>query len=125
MSIIDLKLYSLYKTIGFLNTVTADMQKLSDSYHDFLAKVIVGIREVSDITGVPVRKLRYWEEKGIIKSVDPDASSRQFNLADIKKIILINELLEDGYTLDGAAAKVEKRLSKIKSLMDLINLGSS
>lgn len=101
------------------------MQKLSDSYNDFLAKVIVGIREVSDITGIPVRKLRYWEEKGIIKSVDPDASSRQFNLADIKKIILISELIEDGYTLDGAAAKVEKRLSKIKSLMDLISLGSS
>ncbi|MFP1778101.1 MerR family transcriptional regulator [Lonsdalea quercina] len=100
------------------------MKKLSDSYNDFLSKVIVGIREVSDMTGIPVRKLRYWEDKGIIKSVDPMATSRQFTLIDIKKIVLINELIEDGYTLDGAANKVEKRLSKISSLMDLINLNT-
>lgn len=99
-------------------------QKLSDRYSDFLSKVIVGIREVSDITGIPVRKLRYWEEKGIITSIDPEASSRQFSLIDIKKIILISELLEDGYSLDGATAKVEERLSKFKSLMDVINLDS-
>lgn len=98
------------------------MQKLSDSYDEFFSRVVVGIREVSEITGVPVRKLRYWEDKGIITSVDPEASSRKFSLADIKKILLINELLEDGYTLDGAAQKVKARLSKIKSLMDMVGL---
>ena len=98
------------------------MQKLSDSYDEFFSKVVVGIREVSEITGVPVRKLRYWEDKGIITSADPEASSRKFSLADIKKILLINELLEDGYTLDGAAQKVDARLSKIKSLMDMVGL---
>ncbi len=101
------------------------MKTISDSYSEFLSKVIIGIREVSDITGIPVRKLRYWEDKGIIQSVDPCASSRQFNLADVKKVILIHELIEDGYTLDGAAAKVEARLSKISSLMDLIKLQSA
>ena len=35
---------------------------------ELLRKLIVGIGEVSEITGVPTRKLRYWEEKGIIKS---------------------------------------------------------
>lgn len=99
-------------------------KKLSDSYNEFLEKVIIGIREVSEITGVPVRKLRYWEDKRIINSVDSEASVRQFTLSDVKKIILINELIEDGYTLDGAAAKVEKRLSKINGIMEMINISN-
>ncbi|EKQ2080607.1 MerR family transcriptional regulator [Salmonella enterica] len=99
-------------------------KKLSDSYNEFLEKVIIGIREVSEITGVPVRKLRYWEDKRIINSVDSEASVRQFTLSDVKKIILINELIEDGYTLDGAAAKVEKRLSKINGIMEMISISN-
>jgi Predicted transcriptional regulators len=97
---------------------------LSNSYNDFLSQVKVGIREVSDITGITVRQLRYWEEKKIITSVDPNSSTRQFTLADIKKAILIKELIDDGYSLDGAAAKIEKRLESINSLMDLIDLKS-
>lgn len=89
---------------------------------DFLSKVIVGIHEVSTITNIPVRKLRYWEEKGIIQAVDPTAKSRQFNLANIKKIILVQELLDDGYSLDGAARKVEARIAKLDSLMSLIEI---
>ncbi|HAF2131408.1 TPA: MerR family transcriptional regulator, partial [Salmonella enterica] len=99
-------------------------KKVSDSYNEFLEMVIIGIREVSEMTGVPVRKLRYWEEKGIITSVDSDSSARQFSLSDVKKIILINELIDDGYTLDGAASKVEKRLSKINGIMEMINISN-
>ncbi|OCG26008.1 hypothetical protein A9G11_01385 [Gilliamella sp. wkB108] len=95
---------------------------LSNSYNDFLSQVKVGIREVSDMTGISVRQLRYWEEKKIITSVDPNSAIRKFTLADIKKAILIKELIDDGYSLDGAAAKVEKRLKNINSLMDLIDL---
>ncbi|OCG36534.1 hypothetical protein A9G29_12110 [Gilliamella sp. Fer2-1] len=91
-------------------------------YDDFLSTVIVGIGEVSEMTKIPVRKLRYWEEKGIIKTVDPQSKSRQFDLANIKKIVLIQELMEDGYSLDGAAKKVEDRIAKIESLMNLIQM---
>jgi len=101
------------------------INKASDLYNDFLDKIIVGIRETSEITGVPVRKLRYWEEKGIIKSVDSEASSRKFTLFYVKKILLINELIEDGYTLDGANTKIENRLSKIQDLMEVITLNGS
>ncbi|WP_416380328.1 MULTISPECIES: MerR family transcriptional regulator [unclassified Gilliamella] len=95
---------------------------MKHSYDDFLSKVIVGIGEVSEMTKVPVRKLRYWEEKGIINTVDPQSKSRQFDLANIKKIILIQELMDDGYSLDGAAKKVEDRIAKIESLMNLIQM---
>lgn len=95
---------------------------VKSEYDDFLSTVIVGIGEVSEMTDIPVRKLRYWEEKGIIKAVDPEAKTRQFNLANIKKIILIQELVEDGYTLDGAAKKIEDRIDKIESLMSLMKM---
>ncbi|MWN89296.1 MerR family transcriptional regulator [Gilliamella sp. Pra-s65] len=95
---------------------------VKNSYDDFLSTVIVGIGEVSEMTKIPVRKLRYWEEKGIIKTVDPQSKSRQFDLANIKKIVLIQELMEDGYSLDGAAKKVEDRIAKIESLMNLIQM---
>lgn len=29
-----------------------------------LSKLVVGISEVAKITGIPTRKIRYWEEKG-------------------------------------------------------------
>lgn len=100
-------------------------KETTNTYQQFLTSVIVGIREVSDITGIPVRKLRYWEEKGIIEVVDSTSSIRQFNLGNIKKIILIQELIDDGYTLDGAAAKIASRICRINSLIDLIKIESA
>lgn len=81
--------------------------------HEFLRKLIVGIGEVAEITGIPQRQLRYWQEKGLINTAD-NSSTRRFDYLEIKKIILIKELLDEGFTLEAAAAKIEKR-------MDLIN----
>jgi len=87
---------------------------LSD--YDFLSKLIVGIGEVSKITGIPQRQLRYWQEKGLIQTADEAGSTtRRFDYLEIKKILLIKELLEEGYTLEAAAKKIEKRMESINS----------
>jgi DNA-binding transcriptional MerR regulator len=80
---------------------------------DFLVSVIVAIGEVADITGVPQRKIRYWDEKGLIQPVDKDATYRTYDYLNIKKIVLIQELLDEGYTLDAAAKKVNERYVKV------------
>lgn len=81
---------------------------------DLLKKLVVGIGEVSEITGIPTRKIRYWEDKGIIQSEnESNGSTRKFNYLNIKKMLLIQEMIEEGYTLDAAAQKVEKRMEKI------------
>ncbi|SMO32494.1 MerR family transcriptional regulator [Melghirimyces algeriensis] len=81
---------------------------------DFLQKLVVGIGEVSEITGVPARKIRYWEEKGIIQSEkEGEGTTRRYNYLNIKKILLIQELVEEGYTLDSAAKKVEDRMENL------------
>ncbi|MEK5039154.1 MerR family transcriptional regulator [Sporosarcina sp. FSL K6-3457] len=78
---------------------------------DLLKKLVVGIGEVSDITGIPTRKIRYWEEKGVIQSEkEGEGTTRRYNYLNIKKILLVQEMIEEGFTLDAAAAKVEKRM---------------
>lgn len=80
----------------------------------FLKKLIVGIGEVAEITGIPQRQLRYWQEKGIIKTTTQNnISTRRFDYLEIKKILLIKELLDEGYTLEAAAQKVAKRIELI------------
>ena len=80
---------------------------------DFLVSVIVAIGEVANITGVPQRKIRYWDEKGFIEPVDKTSTYRKYDYLNIKKVVLIQELLDEGYTLDAAAKKVNERCIKI------------
>ncbi|MBP2623779.1 MerR family transcriptional regulator [Streptococcus oricebi] len=78
---------------------------------DLLKKLVVGIGEVSRITGIPTRKIRYWEEKGAIHSEKGvEGSTRRYNYLNVKKILLIQEMLDEGFTLDSAISKVEKRM---------------
>ena len=87
-----------------------------DGDYAILSKLIVGIGEVAEMTGIPQRQLRYWQDKGIIKTVTEHgkASTRRFNYIEIKKILLIKELIDEGFTLDAAAKKVEKRMVMIQ-----------
>lgn len=81
---------------------------------ELLNKLIVGIGEVSDITGIPARKIRYWEEKGAIESEKAaEGSTRRYNYLNVKKMLLIQEMIDEGFTLDAAIAKVEKRMTTL------------
>ncbi|MDN5810822.1 MAG: MerR family transcriptional regulator, partial [Tetragenococcus koreensis] len=78
---------------------------------DLLKRLVVGIGEVSRITGIPTRKIRYWEEKGAIQSEnEQEGSTRRYDYLNVKKMLLIQEMLDEGFTLDSASEKVEKRM---------------
>ena len=98
----------------------ADLDILMDV--EFLVSVIVAIGEVADITGVPQRKIRYWDEKGLIEPVDKTSTYRQYDYLNIKRIVLIKEFLDEGYTLDMAAKKVNERFAK---MADVFNRASA
>ncbi|MDM1399027.1 MerR family transcriptional regulator [Myroides odoratimimus] len=86
---------------------------------DFLDKLIVGIGEVSQITGIPTRQIRYWEDKGIIKSItEEEGKNRRYNYQNIKKMLLIKELMDEGYTLDSSADKISKRMQMIEDTLN-------
>ncbi|MDN6733228.1 MAG: MerR family transcriptional regulator, partial [Tetragenococcus koreensis] len=78
---------------------------------DLLKRLVVGIGEVSRITGIPTRKIRYWEEKGAIQSEnEQEGATRRYDYLNVKKMLLIQEMLDEGFTLDSAIEKVEKRM---------------
>lgn len=61
-----------------------DLKALVDL--ELIHKLVVGIGEVSEITGIPTRKIRYWEEKGAIQSEpSKEGSTRKYNYINIKK----------------------------------------
>ena len=85
---------------------------------EFLKRLVVGIGEVSQITGIATRQIRYWEEKDIIKSItEEQGKNRRYDYANIKKMLLIKELLDEGFTLDAAAKKVENRMNAINEVL--------
>ena len=96
------------------NVSPAEVNILMDV--DFLVSVIVAIGEVANITGVPARKIRYWDEKGYIEPVDKESTYRQYDYLNIKRIVLIKEMLDEGYTLEVAAKKVIERCMKIEDI---------
>jgi len=84
---------------------------------ELLRRLVVGIGEVSEITGVAPRQLRYWEDKGIIEPVEPGAGVRRYDYPTVKKVLLIKELLDEGYTLSAAARRVEDRFEQLHRVL--------
>ncbi len=85
---------------------------------EFLNRLVVGIGEVSAITGIPTRQIRYWEDKKIIESLSENGKNRRYNYKNIKKMLLIKELLDEGYTLDASAEKVNNRMELIENMLN-------
>ncbi len=91
---------------------------------DFLDKLVVGIGEVSQITGIPTRQIRYWEEKGIIASLtEEEGKNRRYDYKNIKKMLLVKELLDEGYTLDASAEKVKNRMKMVEETLNKFKNG--
>jgi DNA-binding transcriptional MerR regulator len=98
----------------------SDVELLMDI--EFMVSVVVAIGEVANITGVPQRKIRYWDEKGLIEPIDKTSTYRTYNYINIKKVVLIQELLEEGFTLDAASKKVNERCNKVNEVFKRISV---
>lgn len=95
------------------------MDDRQDNFADtgVLCKLIVGIGEVAHITGIPIRQIRYWEEKGIIKSVtEEEGKNRRYDYVNIKKMLLVKLYLEEGYTLEAAVKKLQTRVEFLEDI---------
>lgn len=87
-----------------------------------VSKLRLSIGAVEELTGINQRKLRYWEEKGIINSsVAKCGANKLFDYINIKKILFIKEFLEEGFTLKFAVEKAEKKLIPIIEVFETIN----
>lgn len=74
----------------------------------------IGIGDMSKSTGVSSRQLRYWEEKGYIKSINEgDGNKRKYTINEYYHIRLIKHFLDEGYTLNASIEKAEERRQQL------------
>ncbi|KRL38308.1 MerR family transcriptional regulator [Liquorilactobacillus uvarum] len=79
------------------------------------ADVIVGIGDLSKITGVSARQLRYWEEKGYIQAVPSKKNTtRKYKFEMSYKVQAIKRYLDEGYTLAKSVEQAEKLRQKFE-----------
>jgi DNA-binding transcriptional MerR regulator len=63
------------------------------SYRD---KKVISIGLVSEITGLSVRKIRYYEERKLIFPDRSKGGTRKYSFADVERLIDIANHIEDG-----------------------------
>ncbi|WP_199617570.1 MerR family transcriptional regulator [Paenibacillus alkalitolerans] len=63
------------------------------SYRD---KKVISIGLVSEITGLSVRKIRYYEERKLIFPERSKGGTRKYSFADVERLIDIANHIEDG-----------------------------
>nr|WP_255552506.1 MerR family transcriptional regulator [Lactobacillus sp. Sy-1] len=80
-------------------------------------KLIFRIGEVSKICNVSPRQLRYWDQKGFIKSSRHDeSSSRVYDFINLVRIGLIKSYLDQGYTLKAAVEHTDNKQETMRNI---------
>ncbi|MBU5363689.1 MerR family transcriptional regulator [Enterococcus raffinosus] len=75
--------------------------------------LLVGISELSKVTGVSPRQIRYWEQKGYIESTGEKSGNRKFELPMVVKVEIIKHFLDEGYTLNASVERAQQRQKNI------------
>jgi DNA-binding transcriptional MerR regulator len=80
-----------------------------------IEKLYYTIGEVSDILGVPVSTVRYWDsEFKILKPAKNKKGNRLFTGTDMKNLKIIHHLLkEEGMTIPGAVKRIEEGVDEV------------
>lgn len=72
-------------------------------------KLIFGIGQVQQITGVSGRQLRYWESQGYIQSLSQKkGTAREYSMHTLFFIFHVTRFLKDGFTLQAAVDKAKQ-----------------
>jgi len=85
-------------------------------------QLTVGISELSKMTGVSPRQLRYWQKKGYImpKNQDEPGRARTYTMKMVIKVAAMSNLLAAGYTLTAAAAQVDERMRPSQTMLRVL-----
>lgn len=85
-------------------------------------QLTIGISELSKMTGVSPRQLRYWQKKGYIipKNEDEPGRARIYTMRMVIKAAAMSNLLQTGYTLKAAAAQVDERMKPAETMYHVL-----
>ncbi|WP_138495304.1 MerR family transcriptional regulator [Paenibacillus pinistramenti] len=62
----------------------------------FKDKKVIAIGTVCELTGLSARKIRYYEERGLIFPERSSTGNRKYSFADVEVLMEIANQLEDG-----------------------------
>ncbi len=71
----------------------------------------LGIGQAAHLCGVSIRQLSYWTDKGIVRPRERKGS-RTYDFAAIEKVCLVKQALDQGFSLEGAAAAADAFLAE-------------
>ncbi|MFV0558196.1 MAG: MerR family transcriptional regulator [Enterococcus sp.] len=83
--------------------------------------LLVGISELSEMTGVSTRQLRYWEKKGFITSIEKqEHAARKYDLPTVGKVEMIKHFLDEGFVLAKAVEKADSKITSVKQIRQVL-----
>ncbi|WAH35310.1 MerR family transcriptional regulator [Alicyclobacillus dauci] len=80
---------------------------------------LFSIGTVQKLTGLSARQIRYYEEHELIQPARTAGKQRQFSFADVERLMLIREWLDEGHNMAGVKrnfAEMESRKARNKSM---------
>jgi DNA-binding transcriptional MerR regulator len=72
-----------------------------------LNKLRLSIGEAARISGVSVRQLSYWTQKGLVRALGTP-SKKRYDFRALERIALIKRFLNDGHPLEEAAREADR-----------------
>lgn len=83
------------------------------SYKD---RKVINIGTVSELTGLSLRQIRYYEERKLIFPERTEGGTRKYSFSDVEKLIDIANQMEDG--LQSSEIKKMEKKRKDRKLRD-------
>lgn len=80
---------------------------------------LFSIGTVQKLTGLSARQIRYYEEHELIQPARTAGKQRQFSFADVERLMLIHQWLDEGHNMAGVKrnfAERERRQKNAKSM---------
>jgi len=84
----------------------------------FIEQVRIGLTEVSKLTGVPLSKLQYWDEKGYIEEAKQTKGTTErfrYGYETVRKAALMYQLLGKERDLQKASQRANEVIEAMKS----------
>jgi DNA-binding transcriptional MerR regulator len=81
---------------------------------------VISIGTVSELTGLSIRQIRYYEERKLIFPERTKGGTRKYSFSDVEKLMDIANKMEDGLQTHEIKKMAEKKLKDRKILDEMI-----
>lgn len=82
---------------------------MNENYQSFRKNKIISIGNVSELLGLSIRQIRYYEERGLILPDRSSKGTRKYSIRDIEILSIIAEYVEEGIQTAEIKEMMKKR----------------